>query len=68
MCFCYDSLVGKGVWGLGERFGWLGGLWVLEGGGVGKVIFLRTENRNCRKKGLKSGSKDAKKATGRLWF
>ena len=32
------------------------------------VFFLHTENRSCRKKGLKSSSKDAKKATGRLWF
>ena len=79
MCFCYDRLVGKGVSGMrkGSVVGWAMGIGgraphsdVFPDGEshFGKVIFLRTENRNCRKKRLKSCSKDAKKATGRLWF
>ena len=62
--------VGGKVWVVGWAMG-IGGHWgvFLDGEQYfGKVIFLIKENRNCRKKGLKSGSKDAKKATGRSWF
>ena len=33
-----------------------------------KVIYLHMENGTFRKIGLKSGSQDTKKATGRPWF
>ena len=52
MCFCCDNLVGKGVWGLGESFGWWGGQWVLGGeSGVGYLIgaFFSMENNISEK-------------------